>query len=110
MRVLSSLLNSFSLRMLGTVIAYHIVQRSVVNYAVNGLLNFFVKTDGDTGIKLIAGCFAIQAGYGGQTAFDCAQNFADSVFIRRACQAIASLSTAGALDKACFAELVDNLL
>lgn len=96
--------------MLGTVIAYHIVQRSVVNYAVNGLLNFFVKTDGDTEIKLIAGCFAIQAGYGSQTALDCAQNFADSVFVRRARQTIASLSTAGTLDKACFTQLVNNLL
>lgn len=85
MRVLSSLLNIFSLRMLGTVIAYHIVQRSVVNYAVDGLLDFFVQTDGDTGINLVAGCFAVQAGNGSQTALDCAQNFADSVFIRRAC-------------------------
>ena len=56
--------------MLGTVIADHIVQRSVVNYAVNGLLNFFVKTDGDTGVKLIAGGFAVQAGYGSKTALD----------------------------------------
>lgn len=99
MRVLSSLLNIFSLRMLGTVIADHIVQRSVVNYAVNGLLNFFVKTDGDTGVKLIAGGFAVQAGYGSKTALDCAQDFADSVFIRRVRQTIASLSAAGTWTK-----------